>query len=883
MKTTEQGEIKISIIKKPVYLVFYLLVFGLLYSQCLLIYDFYASQAANTDINKMGRQRMLSQRIAKNLLLLQSQEITTKSTLLKFIDSDVASLKMTQEKLTATTPNSTRYLVENLINTAEQIHKASNSEQVNKLLKQYLISEQALVPVLDTLLFKQQKDIDKAIDHLEYVLWIGILGTVACFLMGGFFIVRPSNKLAYRKITKLAAAYDKQQHLIAELKQKNEALSELTLFAKQNEQAMSEQSILLLQQKQFMDAILNSSHDAIISISSKGLISMFNKHAEKVFAYPADEIIGLNINTLMPSPFKEAHDGYLQHFAETGEKKIIGLGREVKGKRKGGANFPMFLRVVEIRTSAHHEFVGFVKDLTEIRAVENQVRESDRRYKAVVEDQTDLICRYTADFILTFVNQAYCHYFEVQAETIIGTSIIELLPPEIVNWFLEIHTLLSVDNPIHIHEDKTNHNGQEEWQHWSTRAIFSEGKQSIIEFQGVGCIVTDRKLAEQNAILAKQLADKANNAKSQFLSSMSHELRTPLNSIIGFSQLLELDESEPLSASQLDSVLQINQAGNHLLKLINEILDLSSIESGQVHLLNETFDLKLICDEVIAIISTLAAKKQLSITTQCESEKYWVFTDYLRTKQVFLNLLSNAIKYNKEHGSINVDVYQQDDFVIISFADTGIGISEDKINDLFQPFNRLGYESSAIEGTGIGLSLTKRLVERMGGEISVVSEFGIGSTFSIKLPASTKKHENQVTVKISPRFLGADSNIKEHHKILYIEDNPSNLALMSKVVKDLEDFTLIDALNAEIGIELFEQMHPDVVLMDIDLPGMNGFEALDEIKKRFPWADDIPIIAISSNAMKEDIEKGKQSGFYNYLTKPLDIVSLVEMVKKAVA
>ena len=875
------------IFKKQVYFVFYLLVFSVLFGQCFLLNDFYDKRSKNIVINEAGRLRMLSQRVAKNLLLLVShQDLEQRVAKQEIISKDVDRLKLTQLILKQQGITGAEQLIGKIISTSTQIQELIASgqykqEQIDGLIQQYLEHAQLIIPVMDDSVAMQQWEVEQTIHGIELILWSSIVGTILCCFLGVYFIVRPAHARVKWQINELAIVNDKKDELIGDLKKKNDSLKELSMNAKENEREFRQQSLLLMQQKQLMNAVLNSSHEAIISINSKGIISLFNQHAEKVFGYKADDVIGSNVNTLMPSPYSEAHDDYLQRFANTGKKSIIGVGREVRGKKKDNSTFPMYLRVVEIQTSAHHEFVGFVKDLSKIRAVENQARESDKRYKAVVEDQTDLICRYSADYLLTFVNQAYCRYFGYQAETIIGSSIVDLLPAESVSQFLKAHRLLFVDKPIHVHEDKVIHNGKQDWQHWLTRAIFSDDQQQILEFQAVGRVVTDRKEAEQSAILAKEAADKANKAKSQFLSSMSHELRTPLNSIIGFSQLMELDETEPLSSSQLDSVLQINKAGNHLLKLINEILDLSKIESGQVNLVNESFDLKTICDETLALIEALAIKKEITISAQCDDEQYWVYADYMRTKQVFLNLLSNAIKYNHEQGSVNIDVKQDKHFVVIQFVDSGVGISSDKVSDLFQPFNRLGYESSAIEGTGIGLSLTKRLVEQMGGEITVDSQIDIGSTFTVKLPVSSNyKEKNEHLTEISPPTVEDKPHSDKLFKILYIEDNPANLALMRRVIKNLQGFSLDDAVNAEIGIELFEQIHPDIVLMDIDLPGMNGFEALDEIKKRFLWAEKIPIIAISSNAMKGEVEKGKQSGFYDYLTQPVDIVCLAEILNK---
>ncbi len=887
MEQIENTQIDKRIIKR-VYFVFYMLIGVVFFSQSYLLYDFYRSKIAESIIDAAGKQRMLSQRIAKNLFIIQLSQTNNDNVIqLKRITWDLALLKQTELRLEKNNIFDAKTLTARLTNTAIQIQKtrvanATEQEQLNDLFKQYIRFEQLFIPVIDGIVLRQKKNISHAEQDYEIILWSNIIGSIFCFFVGMLFIVYPTIKKIRQHTELLAGGNKKQQQFITELKQKNDDLNTSADFAKQNERAMSQQAMLFLQQKQLTDAILNSSHEAIISITTEGLIRLFSKHAEKIFGYAADEVYSENVNILIPSSFEKSLNRYLSNYSNAEGKKIIGLEQEVQGKRKDGSTFPLFLRVVEIKTETAHELVGFVKDLTEIRRVEKQVRVNDRRYKAVVEDQTDLICRYTVDFIFTFVNQAYCRYFGVQQEEIIGKSMLDLLPANIIAWFFDMHTALSVKNPIHIHEDKTRHNGKIEWQHWSTRAIFAEDGTTIIEFQGVGSIVTDRKQAELNAILAKDAADKANLAKSQFLSSMSHELRTPLNSIIGFSQLMELDDDDPLSESHKDSVLQINSAGNHLLKLINEILDLSGIESGQITLINECCDIKNICDDAMAIVETLASKKSISIAVHCESDKYWVNADYMRTKQIFLNILSNAIKYNHEQGHINVEVMQQDQFVLINFTDTGVGIKEQDLAALFTPFNRLGYEASAIEGTGIGLSLTKRLVEQMAGEIGVNSKFGKGSTFWIKLPVSKARAEgsNKEPLGQQPAIFEENAQAVQKCKLLYIEDNPANMELMRKIIRQLDGFSLLDAPNAEIGIEMFEKIHPDIVLMDIDLPGMNGFEALAEIKARFPWAEKTPIIAVSSNAMAEDVEKGKHSAFYDYITKPIDIANLVGILKK---
>jgi len=362
---------------------------------------------------------------------------------------------------------------------------------------------------------------------------------------------------------------------------------------------------------------------------------------------------------------------------------------------------------------------------------------------------------------------------------------------------------------------------------------------------------------------------------------MSHELRTPLNSIIGFSQLLEIDDEEPLTAMQRESVELIHKGGTHLLELINDILDLSAVEAGKINVSLEPIVLQNIFDEVIPFVREMGVKRGITINVDNTCVNDRVVTDYTRTKQVLLNLISNAIKYNHKNGHIDIEVSNKEDHLLLSIKDTGPGIPEEKKKDLFKPFSRLGAENTAIEGTGIGLSLCKSIVEHLQGKIGVESEPGFGSNFWFTLPLANSSHgtiETIETIETEDIKPLQESGIK----LLYIEDNPANMQLMRRVIKRTEGVVLFDAPNAEIGLEMIEQMRPDIVLLDIDLPGMNGFQAYTEIQQRFDFADSLPVIAITANAMKKDVERGIELGFYAYLTKPLNISLFLQTIDKAI-
>jgi len=389
----------------------------------------------------------------------------------------------------------------------------------------------------------------------------------------------------------------------------------------------------------------------------------------------------------------------------------------------------------------------------------------------------------------------------------------------------------------------------------------------------------ERRRAEEDLRVAKEEAEKANNAKSDFLSSMSHELRTPLNSILGFSQLISTDPDLPLDEEQQDSIDQISRAGSHLLDLINEVLDLSKIETGAMTLSIEGIMIGTTFDDIVSLTETQAATRNIDVKTDYENVRYQVLrADHTRLRQVLLNLLSNAVKYNVEGGTIELGCTTTDEGLFrISVRDTGPGLTSEQIKDIFEPFNRLGAERTEIEGTGIGLTITKRLVEMMGGELTVDSEPGVGTTFRFNLQRGEAPTDAIEVVADQSREPLAVHHEGAPRKILYVEDNPSNLRLMERIIDRRPDLELLSAHSAEFGLELARTRAPDVILMDINLPGMDGFDALD-LLRRDKRTNEIPVLAVTANATKRDIEHGEKAGFVAYITKPLNISDVLQAI-----
>ncbi len=379
---------------------------------------------------------------------------------------------------------------------------------------------------------------------------------------------------------------------------------------------------------------------------------------------------------------------------------------------------------------------------------------------------------------------------------------------------------------------------------------------------------------QQQLAEARDEAEQASQAKSEFLSSMSHELRTPMNAILGFAQILEFDEG--LDEEQQDNVHEIIKAGNHLLELINEVLDLAKIESGRIDLSLEPVPVDDLVEDCFHLVAPVAGNYGIEIA-HGDLASYSVRADRTRLKQVLINLLSNAIKYNRSNGRVELTVQPVDgERLRVSVTDTGHGIAADKLQELFVPFNRLTAENSEIEGTGIGLAITRRLMQMMGGDIGVESEVGVGSRFWVELPAEQLPSAGQEAEEGDSASLSSVGDGRSH-TVLYIEDNPANLKLVSQIMGRRKHIQLLTAHAPELGLELASVHKPELILLDINMPRMDGYQVLSRLKQT-DGLNDIPVVAITANAMPRDIERGKGAGFTDYLTKPLDVTSFLQVV-----
>jgi PAS domain S-box-containing protein len=390
--------------------------------------------------------------------------------------------------------------------------------------------------------------------------------------------------------------------------------------------------------------------------------------------------------------------------------------------------------------------------------------------------------------------------------------------------------------------------------------------------------ISERKKVEAELQQARREAEAASAAKSEFLSSMSHELRTPLNAILGFAQLLQRDKRQPLTPHQRERVDHILKGGDHLLRLIDDVLDLSRIEAGGISVSTEPVSVTEVLHEVVATLEPAASRAGVALTlSPVPAALPMIYADRTRFAQIILNLGMNAIKYNREGGGATITASLEAGQVRVLVSDTGIGVPADKQDKLFQPFQRAGQETGPIQGTGIGLVITKRLAELMRGSVGFHSVPGQGSEFWVAMPAHAGAAVPSARLTASrgdSSRLGGDGQ----HLVLYVEDNPANIHFMKDLLGSFDDIELITAHTAELGLPLARERRPRIILMDLNLPGMSGLDALEALRA-WPETRDIPVIALTAAASPRDKQRGQEAGFYRYLAKPVKVDELEAALK----
>jgi PAS domain S-box-containing protein len=627
-------------------------------------------------------------------------------------------------------------------------------------------------------------------------------------------------------------------------------------------------------------SIIETANEAAVEMDSDGLITEWNRQAETTFGWPRDEAIGRVLaDTIIPGRLRARHAAGLQRFLATGEGPVLNKRLEIDALHHQGHEFPVELTISAIRAGDSASFIGFVHDITERKQAEEALRGSEATLRAVFAASPDIVTMLEPDGQLGAPSRAIESVLGYDLEEYVKMDRLSLVHPEDREQTMQaLRALVEGGMTSEIRFRVRHADGH--WVMLETRA------QAMADRDGhpsgavmVSRDVTERVALEEALLRAKDVADRANQAKSEFLSRMSHELRTPLNAVLGFAQLLEMDG---LDDEHGESVQHILKGGRHLLDLINEVLDISRIESGRLTMSLEPIELAGAVREALDLIRPLAADQRIEL----EMEGSWpahgyVKADRQRLKQVVLNILSNAVKYNREGGTVTVRCIEADgDRLRVEVSDDGPGIRPELMERLFAPFDRLGAETTGVEGTGLGLALSKGLIEAMGGSLGVKSAVAQGSMFFIELPLveapGTTAEERGALESIT---IGGEA---VSHVILYIEDNLANLKLIEGALNRRPGLTLLTAMQGSLGLDLARQHQPELILLDLHLPDISGQEVLRRLQVD-PRTRQIPVIVISADATPGQTRDLLAAGARAYLTKPIDVSRFFQVVDEALA
>ena len=626
--------------------------------------------------------------------------------------------------------------------------------------------------------------------------------------------------------------------------------------------------------------LIDAAPDGVIVCDQAGLIVLVNAETERMFGYSRDELIGQRIDVLVPDRARAQHSQHVSSYTGSPRLRPMGIGMELTGRHKDGSELPVEISLSPIRTSRGLLVTAGIRDVTERRQLERDNRRANAYLVSAVDSVRDAFALFDEHDRVIMVNSAARQLFSAAGGGIVGLPFAELLDKSLRAGAF----------------DFSNESREVLFQRWMAYHRAPAGSLEVRTGTGRYLRVTESRTAEHGTVStiadvtddeqraeelrhSRETAEAASAAKSEFLSSMSHELRTPLNAILGFAQLLERDRKQPLSERQIERLRHVLRGGEHLLRLIDDVLDLSRIEAGRVMVSPEPVNVREVVEETITTLEPMASRAGIAIRRDALPEVPRVVADRTRLAQILMNFGSNAIKYGKHGGRVQFTLTEPDPATVrITVIDDGIGIPADKRDKVFEPFQRAGQETGPIEGTGIGLTITRRLAEMMKGRVGFTSEIDRGSAFWVEMPIHRRPTTESAPVKpvigVSPLATGS-----ARHKVIYIEDNPSNIAFMRDLVEDLPSVELLTAPTAEIGLELIRSHRPQVVIMDINLPGMSGFDAVQRLRA-WPETRSIPVIGLSAAALLKDTTRAKEAGFYRYLTKPVKVAELTRTLEE---
>jgi PAS domain S-box-containing protein len=623
--------------------------------------------------------------------------------------------------------------------------------------------------------------------------------------------------------------------------------------------------------------VVSDSNDAVIMHDLDGKILAWNRGAKETYGYTETEALKMNVRDIVAEPDRKAALELIQRIKQGGVVKSF----ELRRVTKGGKILDVWLTTT-LLTDEKGKPVAIAtteRDITARKLAETALKEKLedlRRLATVVSDSNDAIIMHDLEGKILAWNRGARETYGFTESEALGKNVRDIVAEPDREAALDlIHKIMRGDVVKSFELRRVTKDGRV-LDVWLTTTLLTDEKGKPVAIATTERDITGRKIAEIER-LAREAADAANAAKSEFLSHMSHELRTPMNSILGFAQLLDMSKKEPLTPGQHERVQQILKGGQILLEIINEVLDLSRIEAGRLTISPEPVEVRPALDEALDLVNPLTVTRKISVNKVNFPTSQFVKADRQRFIQVVINFLSNAIKYNREGGSITLSCENlPGGWLRTSVRDTGIGIPADRIPLLFKPFERIGVRENMIEGTGLGLALSKRLIELMGGHIGVESVVNEGSTFWFDLPltdspldlAKKEDREKQLAVQISPA-----------RTLLYIEDNLANFELVKQVFADQPQIELLWAIQGSIGLGLAEKHFPDLIVLDLHLPDMPGVEVLQSLQAN-KTTRSIPVIILSADATASQIDRVKLAGARAYLTKPLDVKKFLQVVQE---
>lgn len=623
-----------------------------------------------------------------------------------------------------------------------------------------------------------------------------------------------------------------------------------------------------------LQAIVDTAADGIITIDSHGIIQSFNHSAERIFGWAAQEVIGQNVKLLMPDPHRSAHDGYLKHYQQTGEAKIIGTGRDVIGLTKAGQLVPIHLAIGKAALPNDTFYVGIIVDISQRKQMEKALQKSEQQFRSLISNIPGAAYRMEVGNHreIIFISEGISRLTGYQQQEFTNHNInyVDIILPEFSTPFEQfITTIISTQKQYTIEYKIRHADGHELWV-WHTATYMADEDERWID--GVILNINERRLAEDQIRHSRDTAKKDAENTALFLANISHEIRTPLNAVVGFSNLLAETTLNPLQQHYMESV---TSAANALLLLLNNVLDTMKLERGALELENIDFSLKELLEDIITLFRLNAQVKKIKLSLDYDSTLAIFFKgDPLRIRQIINNLLSNAIKFT-EQGEVVIYTTKKQHQVHIAIKDTGIGISPASLQKIFLPFTQEDASMSRrFGGTGLGTTIAKQLTELMHGQINVESTLGKGTTFHVTLPlqegSPIPPTNKQVEHQLPPLA------------ILAVDDVSHNLELL-KIILEQQGHTITTATNGLEAVATFKNQPFDLVLMDLQMPELDGLEATKVIRQyeKQQGLSPTPILALTANVLSRERQAARNVGMNGFVKKPIDKQELMKAMISA--